>query len=322
MKKIYVILVFVSLLIGCNDRQIKVEDDLTEVKTLIIKEYLKYDAKYFSDRNNCLFEKYIENNFKLDNLSIGHVLSGIRIYHYKCGYNNFNFALIKNSLGKYYYIGFSDGLHNELMIKNQYTINYNSYISKKDSLIVVDNDKTRETVLINKIINEEPLLKEERKKHKSYFNNYLIFSLIYHIYFERSIHPYIYTSQFKIIYGDLENELLKLRKDTVNTKEIDKIVSKYDGFRSKYMNKKAYHFSKKQKGVYIFIIEEVKDSLKFSKKYIPSTNIFLFPAGQDFNAPYDECYELSNETEFYDSVVWGTTVGSVPGYIEAAKIKE
>jgi len=96
-------------------------EELEKFKTVILEGYEKYDAHLFSDKVNCFFRAFIENELHRYGQYWDTVFGGISIKHYWCEFNEFSFNVVRGSDGRFFYLGLSDLIKIESMIDSAYT---------------------------------------------------------------------------------------------------------------------------------------------------------------------------------------------------------
>jgi hypothetical protein len=94
----------------------------------------------------------IGGNLLSENRFFDKVYLGFSIKYFRYDYSNFNFALIRGTHGKFYYIGFTDDMYNKNAVSKFYKKDTYNLKRIKDSLYVIKNTNTREVILINQIL--------------------------------------------------------------------------------------------------------------------------------------------------------------------------
>lgn len=302
MKNILILLFSLLFLSCCNEVETKV-DELTEVKLLIIDEYLKYDGKYFSDRENCLFEHFVKNEIR--DLEFDHFVESIGIKYFYCPYNQFNFVLLRSD-NKFYYYGLSDFYAYRYLLESKYEKiddMYRSktdfsgiyeYRSKTDSLELYEDINERGISLLNEIINTNEKIKRlsERSKHDPDLHN--IYALIYYI---NHLKPGKTNLIYKPIYIDLsynyKEELLNLKSTTVkNDKVYQLILKNYDNPGGLInISKQTYFLKHEYLGIFIYDIIRENGVIKIERKFIPEKKLPEIISGYDIPSGYGDCNE-------------------------------
>jgi hypothetical protein len=110
---------------------------------------------------------------------------------------------------------------------------------------------------------------------------------------------YLYVPKYTEILGLLEDDLSKLKKSKKIIGDIDKIVKKYDSAKFIRYKRSINYLEEKNRGLFIFIVEENVNGFKFSKLFIPANEVLLKSYSQDFKSNFQDCEELDNTMPFY-----------------------
>ncbi len=204
---------------------------------------------------------------------------GLCTWSYCSAHSNLRFILVRNSVGRYYYIRKPDWLCLELIETYYFKDSLGDIINSKD-FILRRFDLTSlssEVKVINQILKEEPRLKKATKSRYNTLQKIdLIHSFLYDVYQEEPRLHHIYgdeLSNFKLIRNFKKNflEMQFYRPDTANVKDLIK-SNDYEKLAYYYWNKKAIFLRKKYIGIIVLIVNYCKEEDYFfiEKHFIPS----------------------------------------------------
>lgn len=294
MRYFILYLLFSFSLISCNTKQETNDNDLSKVKSLIISEYSKYDAQYFSNKQKCLFENFV--NEGINNLEFDHIVEGISIKYFNCQFIRFQFVVLKcNNI--FYYYGLSDAYAYLDLLKRKYEEVNETYISRTDSLELIKDINNRGITLLTEIINNHEQLKRFYVKEgdpKFGVELQKIFAIIYYInHFNSSTSGLIYIPIYTDVSSRFKEELLNLKcTPNKNDKIYRKIVEEYDKMTGLInVSKHTYFLKLKNLGIFIYDIVYENEKIKIERQFVPEKKIYKITSGYDIPTGYGDCYE-------------------------------
>lgn len=282
MNKYKILFLLLVLLFSCNQKSTNLEnnftikDNIVNIKKIIIQQYNTFDSIYYSQKDNCSFSFYIENELDSINLFYTNILENILIKNLKCPYTDFEFSII-NFQNNFYYIGFSDNKFYEKVLQDSYYIENMYLISKTDSLQVISTAQ-RETNIFNEIFKNEKVFQIENTDNELIVSEKI--SLAANLIFE-TYQNKISDEFYKPILNEIFNLKLKLYEyknisdiNLYNT-NIQYILDKYLMKTSQYDNK-MYYFEYEGKGLVILNLYLLNNQITVDKIFIPSMKYTIF----------------------------------------------
>ncbi len=294
-KLITFVIIITILQLGCkrkviqNNDVLKIADnELIVVKKTILDGYKKNDSIFYSPQENCFFESYVNNElcgpYIYKYSYYDRIYQGISIKYFFCEYTNFHFALLKGSEGKFYYIGFSDDIRDKMELMKFYTKSGNVLKRNNMDSLILENRKSREVIEINSILNDDLLFKIPENDIYSNYRINKAFGLIYNIFQEEIIiGGYMYEPKYTFVFND-ELILKSFIQDTLCFKnvlnEIRQVQSQSHNIR---------FVENDRMGAYLWSVEYLRDSLVFSKRFIPRDEIIIRTGFNDLTPANSDC---------------------------------
>ncbi len=284
---------FIILLYSCKEKNckeidnslqsIKIEGDYLDTARDVIIEGL-YNGIH--SRDTTYKDEFIEL-FKMlkdssHSIYYGNINEGLATWYYCSTHSNLRFMLVRNSVGKFYYVRKYYWWYLELIELYYFKDNFGNIEDSKD-FILRSFDLTslsNEVKVINQILREEPRLRNNVKSRYSYIQKIdLINNFLYNIYQQEPDIINVYGDgllNFKFL-SNLKKNLLEMQFDRPDTANVEGLIKNndYEKLAYYYPNKKAIFLRKKYVGIFVFIVHYSKEEDYFylEKHFIPSCKI-------------------------------------------------
>lgn len=266
MKDIYIFSILMFLL-GCNHKDVTDEIKQDEIEEVILEGYKKYNADYFSQRENCLFENFVENELDTTEFYYDDIFRGVLMKYQYCPYNNLHFNIIKGR-DRYYYYGLMDLKYlSDLLPQKDYEIvkGHAGKINSPYSELRLNSDSLNDTKHLEFIVNNEFTISDNPTESE------LLAKLMYSGQFLKdcySLGPYFERNGAALIdIDELETELILLKGDSLSKEERD-ILLNFGHPTSLY--EETYIFKFENQGI-IFFVHEINKAgeVKIKRYFLP-----------------------------------------------------
>ncbi len=243
--------------------------DMTQYVNNICQKINKDELQIFKTFKDSAINIYFDN-----------IHEGLATWNFGFDFYYINFAIIRNSFGKYYYMGKTDKWICLYLMDSYYLKDsLGCCITNSKDFILRNFDLTSlsiEVKVINQILKEEPRLRNNVKSRYNYLQKIdLIHDFLYDIYQKKPIMNFTHEGMrnFKLV-TDLKKNLLEMqfyRPDTAKVKDLIK-SNDYEKLANFYWNKKAIFLRKKYIGIIVLIVNycKEKDYFYLEKHFIPS----------------------------------------------------
>ncbi len=280
-NKLYIInyIIIAFIIYSCQGQKNKEEiyfesdkiqfNELEQVRDLILESFEKVDANFFSKKEQFIFKSYVNDFFQLAQDScipiyFDNIHQGWATLHFNITKLNFRFSIIRNSFGKFYYIGQTDKYLCYEFLK-PYCKNYkdsmilNNFQLKPFSMTEISNEI--------KVLNE--LLKENIYRKNLFVLNNVEYNMLLQIFYEMYKSSSKYSDILQIPdFKWIEGENSRFTLEYIDRKKI------YTGINFNFMG--CFQFHKRNFGMFYwdFYYSEKKDTFYSVEKYfIPSRKI-------------------------------------------------
>ncbi len=273
LKLIILIFIFYACQEQNNKEKVYFEADhiqsheLEPIHELILNKFKKLDAHFFTNDEQDIFESYVNNFFKTAQDScipiyFDDIHQGCSTLRFNVKKLNFQFFILRNNLGKFYYIGQTDKWLCQNLIESYFKN------QDKDTMILTNHqlppfsltEQSSEVKVLNKFL-------AKNNKNLFFHPNSLFFQLFYEMYKSTALHSNILqVPDFKIIVSYKERFSL----DTIDKKKI------YTGIEHSRDSIGNIQFYKRNFGLFSWKLNysEKRDTFYSVEKYfIPSRKI-------------------------------------------------
>ena len=248
---------------------------INTIKAVIVEGYEANDAELFSEEINCFFKQFVKNELHLFGEYYDTIFEGFSIKHYFCPYNELRFNIIRNSKGKYHYLGLTDLLKVEGLLDSSYHsevgVQQYQYNSGKLELMAL-NTSSIET--LNKIIANDSLFKKAKglySETRNLIKEDLAHSFIFHNYKKRNV----YMGRSLVSIFSLEspwisaNQLLEKTKEAPLTKDDRHLLTRFGNidYSGPDGNMKVLNLS--DYGLMAFEVRHTDSTFWFRQYFVP-----------------------------------------------------
>ncbi len=286
--------IFIILLYACQEKDCKELDsslqstkipieDLDKARDVIL-EGLKKQIPKTSE----IYQRYVNEIFQMSkdscqSIYFYNIHEGLATLHYEFIHSNIHFTLVRNSVGKYYYIGTTDKFVSIDLIEPYFLEWHFPGITFSKDYILRSFDLTpmsHDVKVINQILKEEPRLRNNFKSRYNYLQKIdLIHYFLCDLYEAEPNVLFLFEDNLinlKLV-TDLKKNLLEMQFDRPDTANVENLIKNndYEKLAYYYPNKKAIFLRKKFIGIIVLIVNYCKEEDYFylEKHFIPSCEL-------------------------------------------------